>query len=78
MEFGLGFSLPKKYTTFRWLGDGTKVKFTRHPVKADELDAIKGRFKIKVLGTNSVIFNEVFLPLKDVTIEKPFLKSYGF
>jgi len=154
MEFGLGFSLPKEYTTFRWLGDGpfvsvpgktyynerdiwaldkedirftgnrahtdlaafykhpdggigfmgsdsnfavervddhiifnhnalvsgfgTKVKFTRHPVKANEQKTIKGSFKIRVLGKNSGTFNEVFLPLKKVEVEKPFLKSYGF
>lgn len=59
-------------------GFGTKVKFTRHPVRSNEWDAIKGSFKIKVLGKNPGIFNEVFLPLKKVEVEKPLLKSYGF
>lgn len=59
-------------------GFGTKVNLTRHLVKAAALNIIEGTFKIIDLDKKPKLFNEVFLPLKDVDVEKPFLKSYGF
>jgi beta-galactosidase len=59
-------------------GFGTKVNFTKYPVNADEVKAVQGGFKIAIIGKDSEIVNQVFLPLKEIHVEKPFFKSYGF
>ncbi len=59
-------------------GFGTKINFTKYSFEAEEVKSVKGEFIISILGSNSEIFNNIFLPLGKVPVEKPFLKSYGF
>ncbi len=57
---------------------GTKVHFPRLYVEADSLKNVKGTFNIVKIDKTSEIINRIFLPLSEVKIERPFLKTYGF
>ncbi len=46
-----------------------------YSVEADQVDSIQGKFDIVVLGKNSKLFNQVFLPLEPIEVEKPFFKA---
>ncbi|MBC7913305.1 MAG: beta galactosidase jelly roll domain-containing protein [Pyrinomonadaceae bacterium] len=59
-------------------GFGNKVNLTKYSFEAQKVNSVEGKFSIVVLGKDSKLFNQVFLPLDEVKLEKPFLKSYGF
>ncbi|MEX2336316.1 MAG: glycoside hydrolase family 2 TIM barrel-domain containing protein, partial [Fulvivirga sp.] len=59
-------------------GFGTKINFTKYSFDADKVKSVEGKFNISVLNKNSEVFSNIFLPLDKVSVEKPFLKNYGF